>query len=453
MKSLHTYSFILAAVLACAVTAGAYQGPKRPDPPSPSPPPTLSPTRTTPLPPRRPPKKKERAVAAGDDTRAKRETREKPAPTSKPAELVVSTDPPDSQVFINGVEYSAQGGLLKQSQLKPDTYRVVVRREGYREEEYTVSLVAGESLPLNVRLERAFGTINVTPNVGGSEITIRDVDNNRPVGRYDERVANLHVPAGRYEIAVSKGGYRTSTREVTLTPSQTVYLEPPLEQLPPEKPRVRGDAATTIRTYADGKFLLVELAGKSGDASATAGALGVAVSMKGETQPVSGMLPGYPCRVDFVRLENVSEYAFAEAPGAGNQWSRVAVRVRPKDSKRAMRFLINWVALDNASTVYTPAPARAEAAPVAQTYTPAVALKKVPPTYPPSARNSRAEGVVTVMLEIDERGNVASARATDGPNVLKGAAEEAARQWKFSPAREGGRPVRSTLSIQFAFRY
>ena len=139
-----------------------------------------------------------------------------------------------------------------------------MRREGYREEEYTVSLAAGESRPLDVRLEPADATINVTPNVGGSEIIVRDAENNRRVGRYDERVANLHVPPGRYEVTVSKSGYHTATREVTVTASQTVYLEPPLEQLPPERPHVRGDAATTIRTTADGKFLLIELTGKSG---------------------------------------------------------------------------------------------------------------------------------------------------------------------------------------------
>ena len=242
---------------------------------------------------------------------------------------------------------------------------------------------------------------------------------------------------------------------MTVTASQTVYLEPPLEQLPPERPHVRGDAATTIRTTADGKFLLIELTGKSGDASLTAGAVEVTVSLRGDTQLVSGMLPGYPCRVDFVRLENVAEHSFGEAPGAGNQWGRVVVRIRPKDSKRAVHFLINWVTLDNASAGYAPggvAPARGDTAAAAASFTPAVAVRKVTPPYPSSARLSRAEGVVSVTLEIDERGNVASARATDGPMALRGAAEEAARQWKFNPAREGNQPVRSTLSVQFAFR-
>lgn len=453
MKSLHQYAFTLATVLTCAVGAEAYQQGKRPDPPSPPP---SSPARTTTTTTRKP-KNKERAATANEGARVRKEPpRPERAASPKPAELVVSTNPPDSLVFINGVEYPARQGVVRQSQLKPDTYKVIVRRDGYQEEEYTVSLAAGTSMPLDVSLEPTLATINVTPNVGGSEIIVRDAANDRHVGRYDERVTNLHVPPGRYEIAVSKKGYHTARREVTVSSSQIVYLEPPLERLAPERPRVRADAATTIRILPDGKFLVVELTGKSGDASRTMGAVDVAVSMKGDTQSVSGMLTGYPCRVDFVRMENVSEYAFAEAPGAANQWGRVVVRVRPKDSKRPMRFLVNWVTLANTSAGGDPAasyPAKGQAAAAALApFTAAVAVKKVTPVYPSSARLSHAEGVVTVTVEINERGDVVSAKATDGPVSLRNAAEDAARQWKFNPAREGTQPVSSTLSLQFAFR-
>jgi hypothetical protein len=46
-----------------------------------------------------------------------------------------------------------------------------------------------------------------------------------------------------------------------------------------------------------------------------------------------------------VRLENVAEYSFVEPPGAANQWARAVVRLRPKESKRPMHFLINWKSL------------------------------------------------------------------------------------------------------------
>jgi TonB family protein len=345
---------------------------------------------------------------------------------------------------------------MRQSQIKPDTYRVVVRREGYREEEYTVSIGPGQRFPLNVKLEPTSGIINVTPNVSGTEIIVQNLENNTRVGRYDERVSNLNVPPGRYEVAISKSGYRTATREVSVTASQSVYLEPPLEQLPPERPRVRGDAAMTIRTSTEGKLLIVELMGKSGDASRVAGAVEVTINPKGDAPVVSGMFPGYPCRVDFVRLENVAEYAFGEAPSAGNLWGRVIVRVRPKDSKRAMQFIINWTSLDSASGESAPGASTSDqsiADGAAVNFTPAVAVNKVMPRYPSSARTSRTEGVVVVSLEINEQGVVVSAKATDGPLVLRGAAEDAARQWKFSPARNGGEAVRSTQSVQFAFRF
>jgi TonB family protein len=223
----------------------------------------------------------------------------------------------------------------------------------------------------------------------------------------------------------------------------------------PEEPKpVLGDAAMTIRASADGKFLLVELTGKSGDASATTGVVEVTVTMKGDTQLVSGKLPGYPCRVALARLENVAEYAFGEVPGAGNQWGHVVVRVRPKDPKRSMHFLINWTALDSgqAGNTLGVVDSADGGATAATTSTPALTLRKVTPRYPTSARLSRAEGVVTVALEINERGDVVSAKATNGPASLREAAEDAARQWKFAPARQNNRPVKSTLSVQFSFR-
>jgi TonB family protein len=58
---------------------------------------------------------------------------------------------------------------------------------------------------------------------------------------------------------------------------------------------------------------------------------------------------------------------------------------------------------------------------------------------------------VSVAVTIDEEGNVVAARATQGPPELHNAATAAARAWKFSPARQGGRPVRATRTLIFNF--
>ena len=79
------------------------------------------------------------------------------------------------------------------------------------------------------------------------------------------------------------------------------------------------------------------------------------------------------------------------------------------------------------------------------------ALKRVQPSYPPLAVAAQVSGVVVVEVLIDEEGNVSFARAVSGHPLLKGAAVEAATQWKFSPTTLDGNPVRviGTITMNF----
>lgn len=79
------------------------------------------------------------------------------------------------------------------------------------------------------------------------------------------------------------------------------------------------------------------------------------------------------------------------------------------------------------------------------------ATQKVNPSYPQTAKMARITGVVKVFLEIDEKGLVKSARCTDGPQVLRQAATEAAKRWKFRPTVISGQPVRVIGFLNFNF--
>jgi protein TonB len=81
-----------------------------------------------------------------------------------------------------------------------------------------------------------------------------------------------------------------------------------------------------------------------------------------------------------------------------------------------------------------------------------VAVKKVDPVYPKAAREAQQIGVVAVEITIDELGNVTSARALSGPDLLRNAAVSAARAWKFKPSLLGGVPVTTTSTITFNFK-
>lgn len=79
------------------------------------------------------------------------------------------------------------------------------------------------------------------------------------------------------------------------------------------------------------------------------------------------------------------------------------------------------------------------------------ATQRISPSYPQTARMARITGVVTVYLEIDENGSVTTVHRTNGPQILRQAAEDAARRWKFRPTVVEGQPVRVLGFINFNF--
>lgn len=80
------------------------------------------------------------------------------------------------------------------------------------------------------------------------------------------------------------------------------------------------------------------------------------------------------------------------------------------------------------------------------------ATQKVNPSYPQTAKMARIAGVVKVFLEIDENGLVKAVQKVEGPQMLRQAASDAAKRWKFRPAVVGDQPVRATGFISFNFK-
>jgi TonB family protein len=69
------------------------------------------------------------------------------------------------------------------------------------------------------------------------------------------------------------------------------------------------------------------------------------------------------------------------------------------------------------------------------------ATHQVGPAYPPLARAARVSGRVVVEVTIDASGNVTLAKAISGHPLLKSAALDAARQWRFRPSNAQGTAV------------
>jgi TonB family protein len=81
----------------------------------------------------------------------------------------------------------------------------------------------------------------------------------------------------------------------------------------------------------------------------------------------------------------------------------------------------------------------------------AIASKRIMPRYPTVARQMGMTGMVRVYIVLDENGKVIEVRKSDGPALLRAAAETAARHWDFAPTVREGQPVRVTGDDDFNF--
>ena len=78
-------------------------------------------------------------------------------------------------------------------------------------------------------------------------------------------------------------------------------------------------------------------------------------------------------------------------------------------------------------------------------------LKRVVPSYPAQAKTAGIYGTVRVFILVDETGRV-SVTGSEGPGLLRGAAEAAARGWLFEPFSVDGQTVRVSAYIEFDFK-
>lgn len=85
---------------------------------------------------------------------------------------------------------------------------------------------------------------------------------------------------------------------------------------------------------------------------------------------------------------------------------------------------------------------------------PARILSNPKPAYPRQARRRGLEGRVLLEVEVqaDGRPGRIDIVASSGHSILDQAALEGLRQWRFQPARRGGRSVDATLRVPVSFR-
>jgi protein TonB len=81
-------------------------------------------------------------------------------------------------------------------------------------------------------------------------------------------------------------------------------------------------------------------------------------------------------------------------------------------------------------------------------------LRQVDPIYPDFARRARIQGPVVLMMTVDDQGVPIQVQVLEGHVAFHEAARQAARQWRFEPARVNGQPVSAAfrLTLKFSLR-
>ena len=103
------------------------------------------------------------------------------------------------------------------------------------------------------------------------------------------------------------------------------------------------------------------------------------------------------------------------------------------------------------SDVAPPPPPAAPPLRVGGNVKPPKLISSVPPQYPAIAKSVGVEGSVVVEASIGPNGDVVSTKIISGPPILRQAALDALRRWKYQPATLNGDPigVQITVTIQF----
>jgi TonB family protein len=78
-------------------------------------------------------------------------------------------------------------------------------------------------------------------------------------------------------------------------------------------------------------------------------------------------------------------------------------------------------------------------------------VTKVPPQYPPDARDQQIQGLVVMKVNIDKEGNVYKVELISGHPLLAPAAIEAVKQWKYKPYQLDGTAVEVETQVTVNF--
>jgi TonB family protein len=78
-------------------------------------------------------------------------------------------------------------------------------------------------------------------------------------------------------------------------------------------------------------------------------------------------------------------------------------------------------------------------------------IQRTTPTYPSIAKSARVAGTVVLQATISKTGSIESVKAVSGPEMLRQAAVDAVRSWRYKPYMLDNQPIEMQTSVSVVF--
>jgi protein TonB len=73
------------------------------------------------------------------------------------------------------------------------------------------------------------------------------------------------------------------------------------------------------------------------------------------------------------------------------------------------------------------------------------------PVYPANAKQAGVQGDVVIKTTIDQKGSVVDMHVVSGPMILRPAALDALRRWKYEPSKLDGQAISVQMLVTIKF--
>jgi serine/threonine protein kinase len=153
------------------------------------------------------------------------------------ASLVVNSNPPNSQVWLNG---KLRGSTpLNLTQIDPGIYRMEIQNDGYHKYTEHIKLVAGNKEKINAPLIPFTGGLSVTKDPALATLLL---DGKQIAGNNGSVIKLSNIPVGKHRVEIAHPGFSSFTEDVEIVPDEIYTINAHLV-------RLEGELSIQVRPW------------------------------------------------------------------------------------------------------------------------------------------------------------------------------------------------------------